>query len=103
MSREMFERVFVETGLERVNLALHPDCEAPQLRGETRCAAIDRWLAKNHVGEPYAILDDLLSGTGLMGSIHDREERVTFCKEGVGLHRGHLEAIARALKSLPEH
>ena len=97
MPRETFERMFVETGLVRVGHALHAAWEAPPLRGEDRCCAIDTWLVRHHAGEPYAILDDDLSGTGLRSSVHDRDKRVTFCEVGIGLHRGHMQAITSAL------
>jgi hypothetical protein len=97
MLRDGFERLFAKTGLHALTERLHPAWEAPQNRGETRAGAIDRWLAANHLGEPYVILDDELSGTGLRASVHDRRGRLVLCKEGVGLHRGHLAPIRAAL------
>lgn len=97
MLRDSFTRLFELTGLGLLNERLHPAWEAPQNRGETRAAAIDRWLGANHRGEPYVILDDKLSGTGLRGSVHQRRGRLVLCEEGVGLHRGHLAPIRVAL------
>jgi hypothetical protein len=97
MMREGFERLFAKAGLDVLNDRLHDVWEAPQNRDETRAQAIDRWLAANHRGEPYVILDDELSGTGLHNSVHERRGRLVICQENVGLHRGHLAYIRVAL------
>lgn len=99
MLRDGFERIFKLTGFAIVSESLHDVWEAPQNRGETRAMAIDRWLDANHRGEPYVILDDELSGTGLRGSAHEERGRVVLCEENVGLHRGHLRAIRAALST----
>ncbi|MBB2486828.1 hypothetical protein H5407_16495 [Mitsuaria sp. WAJ17] len=97
MMREAFQNLFTNTGLEVLSKNMHDAWEAPQNRGETRAQAIDRWLAAHHRGEPYVILDDELSGTGLLRSVHDRRGRLVLCKENVGLHQGHMAAIRAAL------
>lgn len=97
MLRDALEHVFAKTGLEHITAALHEAWEAPQNARETRCGAIERWLAAHHKGEPYVILDDDLSGTGLRGSRHARAGRVIFCEAEVGLREQHLPAIERAL------
>ena len=94
-----FERLFTMAGLEGLSDRLDDAWEAPQNRGETRAQAIERWLAAHHRGEPYVILDDELSGTGLSRSMHEQRGRLVLCKEGVGLHRGHLPAIHAALRT----
>jgi HAD domain in Swiss Army Knife RNA repair proteins len=101
MMRPSFERLFTMTGLEVLNECLHDAWEAPQNRGETRAEAIDQWLAKHHRGEPYVILDDELSGTGLLRSVHEKRGRLILCEEAVGLHRGHLAPIRVALTRMP--
>ena len=101
MMREGFERLFTTAGLELLNESLHDAWEAPPNRGETRAQAIDRWLAAHHRGEPYVILDDELSGTGLSRSVHEKRGRLVLCKEAVGLHRGHLALIRAALTKAP--
>lgn len=97
MMREGFERLFALTGLDMLRKSMHEAWEAPQNHGETRAQAIDRWLAAHHRGEPYVILDDELSGTGLRHSVHERRGRLVLCKEDVGLHRGHLAPIRASL------
>ncbi len=97
ITREGFERLFAMAGLEVLNANLHDAWDAPQNHGETRAQAIDRWLAAHHRGEPYVILDDELSGTGLRRSVHDQHRRLVLCKESVGLHRGHMATIRSAL------
>lgn len=101
MDRDACRNLFLRTGLAKVAEALHAAWEAPQLSRQTRCDAIDSWLGLHHVGEPYVILDDELSGTGLVGSVHQREGRVVLCQEGIGLQRTHLPAIGVALGKRP--
>ncbi len=97
MLRDALEHVFAKTGLEHITAALHEAWEAPQNAQESRCGAIDRWLAAHHCGEPFVILDDDRSGTGLRGSRHFRAGRVIMCAEDTGLTQGQLPAIDRAL------
>jgi len=97
MLRESFEKLLTMAGLGVVSQSFHEHWEAPQHRGETRAQAIERWLALHHRGEPYVILDDDLSGTGLRRSVHARSRRLVMCKVGVGLHTGHSAAIRAAL------
>ena len=96
MTRERFEALFRQTGLQAVVDALHPAWEAPPERG-SRLDAIERWLAVNYAGEPLVILDDARSGRGLPGSGLDRAGCVVLCAENVGLHAGHLPAVRAAL------
>jgi hypothetical protein len=98
LDREGIEGVLRRTGLGPAADALHEHCEAVQDSGMTRMAAIERWLATHHRGEPWVALDDTASGTGLCGSAHHRVGRVVLCDVGVGLHKGHLAAVRRALK-----
>lgn len=97
LPRESFEQLFSKAGLEVLGANLHDAWEAPQNRGETRARAIDRWLAAHHRGEPYLILGDELSGTGLRHSVHDQRGRLVLCKENVGLQREHMAAIRASL------
>lgn len=77
--------------------SFHPEGEALQLSGRSRLDAIEAWLAKHHNGEPYAILDDLLSGTGLADSRHDHAGRVVLCDVGIGLLPVHAGRVRQAL------
>jgi hypothetical protein len=97
MKRDHVERLFREAGSPDVAERLHAAWDAPQRQGETRAAAIDRWLLANHRGEEFVILDDDRSGTGLRDSAHFERGRVVLCRAGIGLHRGHLASIRRAL------
>lgn len=101
LPEEGFRRFFYAGGYPTVASALHPAWQAPRMPGSTRLAAIDAWLDEHHCGEPYCILDDTQSGSGLRGSSHDVEDRVVLCEPGVGLHAGHLPKIQAALKVLP--
>lgn len=96
-NRAAMTEVFRLSGLPRVADAMHAQWDAPQNRFETRLAAVERWLAANHRGEAFAVLDDRESGTGLTGSLMEREGRVVFCEVGRGLHVGLLPALEAAL------
>jgi hypothetical protein len=95
--REGMESLLRNSSMMAVAEALHNEWEAPANRGISRLGQIDGWLASHHKGEPYVILDDLSSGTGLRASEHDLARRVVFCDVGVGLHNGHWPQISAAL------
>jgi hypothetical protein len=97
--RAAMEQLLINTRMSAVAGALHPQWEAPADRLMSRLGQIDRWLAANHNGESYVVLDDWTSGTELSASMHDLDERVVFCDEGVGLHRGHWPQITKALST----
>ena len=97
LERDAFRAVFNQSGLSAVSTRFHEHWEAPWVRNRTRRDAIDAWLTQHDRGEPYAILDDSLSGTGLKGSPHDKTERVIWCEVGVGLTETQLPQLERAL------
>ena len=98
MDRGGFEALFVRTGLSKVASSLHPVAwEAPQGRGKTRLDAIAGWLSAHHEQEPFVVLDDSLSGTGLIGSSLHQSGAVVLCELGVGLTSDHLDQVRRAL------
>jgi hypothetical protein len=97
MDRDGFEDLFRRTGLAQVAESLHPVAwEAPQSSGGTRLNAIDAWLAAHHRQEPFVILDDELSGTGLTGSPLDEAGSIVLCEINIGLKASHLDKIRRS-------
>lgn len=98
LQQQHFVELFRLTGLERVGANFHPEWDAAADRGVSRLAAIDRWLALNHRGEPYVVLDDFESGVSLVGSTHAKVSRVVFCEAGRGFNAGHLPSALRALR-----
>lgn len=98
IERDGFDRIFRKTGLDFVGCRLHSSWQAPQDRGMTRHAAIKRWLAAHHLGEPFVVLDDEWSGTGFAGSRMQKQGRVVLCQVDVGLHAGHLDSLRAALR-----
>lgn len=100
--REAFTDLFRWTDLSAVSERLHDAWEAPADRGMTRLKAIERWLATHYRGEPLVVLDDDVSGTGLRGSRLDRAGCVVLCEPDVGLHRGHLPLVRRALTGVSQ-
>jgi hypothetical protein len=99
LERPAFETIFKKTGLPAAADALHTHWEAPQDQGKSRLQAVESWLAKHHEGEPFVVLDDDWSGTGLKGSRLDRQGRVVLCAEHVGLNSSHLPRLRRALQT----
>lgn len=86
------------TGLSEIGQSLHPAWEAPQSRGQSRHDAIMQWLNQHHIGEPFVIVDDFLSGTGLADSQFDRDGRVVLCEVNVGFTTINVEKANQALK-----
>lgn len=100
LTRRQFEALFRSTGLSELANALHEQhWDAPAIAGKSRLIAIEKWLVAHHRGEPLVVLDDEMSGTELRDSWLDRGGRVVWCELGVGLHKGHLTAVADALRS----
>jgi len=97
--RGHFVDLFNRTGLPLVAQALHDNWDAPTNRGESRLAAIDRWLGLHHAGQPLLILDDEESGSSLVGSSHHRAGRVILCEVNRGFHVGLLDAARIALRT----
>jgi len=97
MERSGFIALFQRTGLDVIADLLHDAWDAPQDRGCTRYQAIEKWLCARYEGQPLVVLDDELSGTGLLGSKLDKAGCVVLCRAGVGLHAGHLPAARSAL------
>ncbi len=97
MEREGFEQVFARTQLHDLSAALHPQWEAPPQRGDTRCQAIERWLAARYEGQRLVVFDDAYSGTGLKGSRLDKAGCVVLCDVGVGLHEGLMPQVHKAM------
>lgn len=101
LSEEGFRQLFDLGGYPSLASALHPAWQAPRTSGGTRLAAIDAWLRAHHAGEPFCIIDDTDSGSGLRSSVHDLDGRLVLCEPGIGLHAGHLPRIRQALETLP--
>jgi hypothetical protein len=99
LDREGFEGVFRATGLLPVAECLHEQWEAPQKSGMSRLQAVEHWLERFHAGEPFVVLDDHLSGSGLKGSEIDDGGRLVLCDVGVGLRGNHVAVITHALCS----
>lgn len=96
--KEGLEQVFERAGLSWIKASLHEQWEAPPLLRDNRANAIERWLLKHHAGEPFVVLDDHYSGTGLAASKMNRQGRVVLCKKDVGLLPEHLPLALAALR-----
>lgn len=98
LDRDGFASLFWRTGLNEIVDALHPDGDAPQESGRTRHDAITKWLSANYKGERFVVLDDAMSGTGLLGSNLSKSGRLVLCTVGTGLTQPDLAVIERALR-----
>ncbi len=97
MELAAIDNLFRVTGAAWLADVLHPEGEPVQNSGWTRVMAIEDWLARHHRGEPYVVIDDPLSGTGLEGSRHDVAGRLVLCEVNVGLLPVHGVRIRNAL------
>lgn len=98
MLREAFVRLFARCDMFFVLERLHEACEVLQGPRMTRFQAIERWLDAHHRGEPFVVLDDVLSGTGLSGSWRQAQGRVVLCNAGEGLHSEYVPQVRQALR-----
>lgn len=98
MLREAFVRLFARCDMFFVSERLHDSWEAIQGPRMTRLHAIERWLDAHHRGEPFVVLDDDLSGTGLSGSWIQAQGRVVLCNVGEGLRGEHVPYVRQALR-----
>jgi hypothetical protein len=90
---------FEKSGVK--NLQLHPRWRissdwAPD-GPLNRRTLIEDWLSNWHANEPFVIIDDQWSGTGLSDSEFQKDGRFVLCEYKVGLGDEHHDAIRRAL------
>lgn len=95
--RQRFEEIFDLTGYPELASALHAAWEAPYVRSSTRLESVKKWLHMHYRGQPFVVIDDELSGSGLSGSALDNAGRVVLCAVSVGLQARHLQPIRAAL------
>jgi hypothetical protein len=96
LDKDAFEALLTRCGLAFVARNLHADWEAPPASGDTRADAIAGWLRRNPGPQPYAILDDVLSGTGLAQS--SMASNTVLCAVDEGLVSAHLDDVRRILR-----
>ncbi|WP_343739470.1 HAD domain-containing protein [Delftia tsuruhatensis] len=92
-ARQLFQRTNAALLAEQ----LHPFGEAPQTVGQTRLQAIDAWMELHGQPKNYGILDDVESGTGLIGSRHDVAGRLFLCELGQGFRPEQVPSVLRVL------
>jgi hypothetical protein len=96
LDKGAFETLLNQCGLAFVARSLHPDWEAPPASGDTRAGAIDAWLRRNPDQQTYVILDDVLSGTGLVAS--PMASSAILCAIDEGLLPAYLDGVRRILR-----
>lgn len=97
MQLDAFERLFARCGMVFVSERLHAAGETLQMLQMTRLQAIEGWLETHHRGEPFVVLDDDLSGTGLRGSWIQAQGRLVLCQVGEGLRSEDVPQVRGAL------
>jgi hypothetical protein len=105
LDRSQLCEVFSAAGLDFLVDALEPGqrwcTPVTQPNGSRRAHDIAAWLDCHHRGEPFAIVDDFLSGQTLVASLfsgrHAFYDRVVLCDVNVGLVDDHLPRLAKAL------
>jgi hypothetical protein len=109
LTRDQFDSVLRESGLGFVAERLHEGdaWRSPQkLRCGLRVHEISQWLDQNHRSEPFAILDDIWSGSSLLPAVggwaspvaHSFVGRVVLWRKDVGENDGQMLAILSALR-----
>lgn len=98
MDRERVSGVLLGTGLGLVVDSLHAKWKTHQPQRMPRAMAIERWLRMHHQGEPYVVLDDDCSGTGLASSAIFSAGHVVLCRENEGLLPEHLPLLHAAFR-----
>lgn len=99
LDRQHFAEVFQRTGLAVVADALHKNWKAAPSPEGSRHEAISRWLEDNHRGEPLLILDDVMSGEGLIDSEWHAAGHQILCEIDRGFHSGLLPTAIQALRT----
>lgn len=102
-SRDEMVDLFNRGGLK--DLAAHIQwghrwCTTTNLRYGSRADEIRDWLSRFHNGEPYAVLDDHVSGASLVELCTQEPwtDRIVLCSKGVGLQAEHAAIVVDALK-----
>ena len=102
LDREQLVQVFLKGGLGFVASALHDAwCTPHQSHRGLRVDEIAAWLDRFYQGQPFAIVDDLYSGSSLEPALANRSHpfhhRVVLCEEGIGLLHEHVQPLLQAL------
>jgi hypothetical protein len=108
LDREQMSEMFRKGGLAFVAGALHSAerwCTPCKFNRSRRVDEIAAWLDRHHTGQPFAILDDMLSGASLLPALtipgHPFGGRVVLCRENVGLSDEHVQPLIDALGRPP--
>lgn len=98
LCRESFIILFERTGVSITSESLHPHWAVAHDEGISRHEAIDRWLECHHDGEPMVVLDDFVSGEGLVDGLWHQAGRVVLCDVGLGFNSTLLLEAREALR-----
>ena len=99
-TRAQLRYVFREAGLGIVADGLEgiDRWATPVLPRPDRHSEVARWLEQYHQREPFAVIDDMWSGSSLWKSRSD-PVRVALCEPTIGLQAQHLDKLSSALRT----
>lgn len=98
LNREQMCEALTRTQLQFVVENLHPEWRTPRARSSSRRDEINWWLdAHRQPSQPFIVLDDSWSGTGLAHSPLALDGHVILCRSGFGFTKKRLKEAHRQL------
>lgn len=99
LNREKMCEALTRVRLQFVVENLHTEWRTPRALSSTRRDEIEWWLEEHHEpSQPFIIIDDSGSGTGLAHSPLAANGQVILCRGGYGFTKKRLEEACRQLK-----
>jgi hypothetical protein len=99
LDQEQMCEALTRTHLQFVVKNLHATWKTPRARSSSRRDEIEWWLnAQREPGQPFIIIDDNWSGTGLAFSPLALDGHVILCKIGFGFTKKRLRDACRQLR-----
>jgi hypothetical protein len=99
LDQEQMCEALTRTQLQFVVKNLHAEWKTPRARSSSRRDEIEWWLkAQREPGQPFIIIDDSWSGTGLAYSPLAWDGHVILCKSGFGFTKKRLKEARRQLQ-----
>jgi hypothetical protein len=99
LDQQQMCEALTRTRLQFVVKNLHAKWKTPRARSSSRRDEIEWWLkAQREPGQPFIIIDDSQSGTGLAFSTLAWDGHVILCKSGFGFTKKRLKEACRQLQ-----
>lgn len=99
LDRQQMCEALTRTQLQFVLENLHPEWKTPRALSSSRRDEIQWWLEANREeDQPFIIIDDSLSGSGLAHSPFAMDGHVVLCRSGFGFTKKRLKQAYRQLQ-----